>query len=173
MSDSIKALIRDVPDFPKKGILFKDITTLLADGPQFKSAVDFLVERYKGQSIDRVVAVEARGFILGAPVAYGLGAGFVPVRKLGKLPHPDKLTYSYELEYGSDTLEMHRDALLKGHRVLVVDDLLATGGTVGAVTSMVKQLGGTVVEAAFLIELGFLNGREKLKDCAVFSMITY
>jgi len=134
--DKIKEIIRDIPDFPKKGILFKDITTLLSNGPEFKRAVELIAGRYRDKGIDRVVAVESRGFILGAPVACALGAGFVPVRKKGKLPHPDKLSYSYELEYGSDTLEMHRDALIKGHKVLVVDDLLATGGTVGAVVSM-------------------------------------
>jgi adenine phosphoribosyltransferase len=173
MPDKIREIIRDIPDFPKKGILFKDITTLLANGPEFKRAVGLIAERYQGQGIDRVVAVEARGFILGAPVACALGAGFVPVRKKGKLPYPDRLSQTYELEYGTDTLEMHRDALIQGHKVLVVDDLLATGGTVGAVVKMVEELGAELVEAAFLIELGFLNGREKLKGHSVFSLLKY
>ena len=173
MSERVKKMIRDIPDFPKKGILFKDITTLLADGKEFQHAIDLLAERYKDKGIDRVVAVEARGFILGAPLAYKLGAGFVPVRKKGKLPHPEKLSASYALEYGTDTLEMHKDSLIKGHKVLVVDDLLATGGTVGAVTRMIGELGGEVVELAFLIELEFLKGADKLKDYPVFSLIKY
>jgi len=173
MSESLKRIIRDIPDFPKKGIVFKDITTLLADPIEFKRAIDLLAERYMSHGIDRVVAVESRGFILGGPLAYRLGAGFVPVRKKGKLPHPDKLSASYALEYGTDTLEMHRDALIQDHRVLVVDDLLATGGTVGAVAHLVEQLGATLVEAAFLIELSFLNGREKLGKVPVFSLIQY
>jgi adenine phosphoribosyltransferase len=173
MSERIKKMIRDVPDFPKKGILFKDITTLLSNGKEFQHAIDTLAERYEGKGIDRIVAVEARGFILGAPLAYRLGAGFVPVRKKGKLPHPERLSATYALEYGTDTLEMHKDALIKGHRVLVVDDLLATGGTVGAVTGMIKELGGEVIELAFLIELEFLKGRDKLRDYPVFSLIKY
>jgi adenine phosphoribosyltransferase len=172
VSERIKALIRDVQDFPRKGILFKDITTVLADGPSYQKVIDQLAERYKGQGIDRVVSVEARGFILGAPLAYCLGAGFVPVRKKGKLPY-QTLQSSYELEYGSDTLEVHVDALVKGHKVLVVDDLLATGGTVGAVIGLVEQLGGQVVEAAFMIELEFLHGRKKLAPNKVFSLIKY
>lgn len=173
MSRDFRTLIRDIPDFPKQGIIFKDITTLLADGPAFQEAVDTIALRYKDKGIDRVVAVESRGFILGAPVATALGAGFVPVRKKGKLPHPEKLSHSYALEYGTDTLEMHKDALIKGHRVLVVDDLLATGGTVSAVVQMVGELEAEVVEAAFLIELEFLKGREKLKGYPIFSLLTY
>jgi adenine phosphoribosyltransferase len=173
MTDRIKEIIRDIPDFPKKGILFKDITTLLADGPEFKRAIDLLAARYEGEGIDRVVAIESRGFILGAPLAYRLGAGFVPVRKKGKLPHPDKLSSTYALEYGTDTLEMHKDALVKGHRVLVVDDLLATGGTVEAVFKMIAQLGAEIVEAAFLIELSFLKGRERLTGHKIHSVIQY
>ena len=173
MSESIRRIIRDVPDFPKKGIVFKDITTLLADPTEFKRSIDLLAARYLDKGIDRVVAVEARGFILGAPLAYRLGAGFVPVRKKGKLPHPDRLSYSYDLEYGTDTLEIHTDGLIQGHKVLIVDDLLATGGTVGAVTKMVDKLGGEVVEIAFLIELEFLKGRDKLKGYPLFSLIKY
>ena len=172
MPEEIKKLIRDIADFPKPGINFKDITTLLSDGPGFKRAIDLLAERYKDKKIDIVIGAEARGFIVGAPLAYVLGAGFVPVRKPGKLPgETEKATY--ELEYGSDTLEIHKDALIKGHRVLVVDDLLATGGTVGAVAELIKKLGAEMVEAAFLIELKFLNGRDKLKGIPVHSLIQY
>lgn len=173
MPERLRKLIREIPDFPKKGINFKDITPLLSDGPGFSLAIDLLAERYRDHGIDRVVAVESRGFIFGAPLAIRLGAGFVPVRKKGKLPHLDKVSQTYELEYGSDTLEMHRDALIKGHRVLVMDDLLATGGTVGAVAKMVDELGADLVEAAFMIELSFLNGREKLAKYPVFSLIQY
>jgi adenine phosphoribosyltransferase len=172
MSERIRQLIRDVPNFPREGILFKDITTVLADGSSFAQVVDQMAERYKDRGIDRVVAVEARGFILGAPLAYRLGAGFVPVRKKGKLPY-QTLQSSYELEYGTDTLEIHVDALVQGHKVLVVDDLLATGGTAAAVLSMVEKLGGQVVEAAFLIELEFLHGRKKLAPHPVYSLIKY
>src|SRR5258708_5674189 len=170
MSSDIKKMIRDVPDFPKQGILFKDITTVLGDGESYSQVIDSLAKRYEKKGIDRVVAVEARGFILGAPLAYRLGAGFVPVRKKGKLPY-QTLQSSYELEYGTDTLEIHVDALVKGHKVLVVDDLLATGGTVSAVLDLVAKLGGEVVEAAFLIELEFLHGRKKLAPHPVFSLI--
>ena len=172
MPEKLKRLIRDVPDFPKKGILFKDITTLLADGPGFAHAIDLLATRYQGKGIDRVVAVESRGFILGAPLAYRLGAGFVPVRKKGKLPHRT-IEESYALEYGTDTLQMHEDGLIHGHRVLVVDDLLATGGTVGAVAKLCRKLGAEIVEAAFLIELNVLRGREKLVGTPIFSLIQY
>ncbi len=172
MPDELKRLIRDIPDFPKQGIVFKDITTLLADGPAFARAMDMLAKRYEGKGIDRVVAVEARGFIFGAPLAVRLNAGFVPVRKKGKLPY-HTIEENYELEYGTDTLQMHQDALIKGHKVLVVDDLLATGGTVVAVTRLIEKLGAEVVELAFMIELSFLNGREKLKGHEVFSLIKY
>jgi adenine phosphoribosyltransferase len=170
--DSLKALIRDIPDFPKKGIVFKDITTLLADGPGFAHAIDLLAERYLGRGIDRVVAMEARGFILGAPLAVRLGAGFVPVRKKGKLPH-ETIEETYALEYGQDTLQMHRDALIKGHRVLVVDDVLATGGTAAAVARLVQSLNAEIVECAFLMELDFLNGRSKLEPIATHALIHY
>jgi adenine phosphoribosyltransferase len=172
MPESLKALIRDIPDFPKKGIIFKDITTLLADGPGFAHAIDLLVERYQGKGIDRIVAMEARGFILGAPLAARLKAGFVPVRKKGKLPHAT-IEETYALEYGEDTLQMHKDALIKGHKVLVVDDVLATGGTAAAVARLVRQLEADVVEAAFLMELDFLHGREKLEGIPTFSLIHY
>jgi adenine phosphoribosyltransferase len=172
MPERLKALIRDIPDFPKPGILFKDITTLLADGPAFAHAIDLLAERYQSRGIDRVVAMEARGFILGAPLAVRLGAGFVPVRKKGKLPHAT-IEETYALEYGKDTLQMHQDALIKGHRVLVVDDVLATGGTAAAVARLVGQLEAEIVEAAFLMELGFLHGRDKLSGIPTFSLIEY
>jgi adenine phosphoribosyltransferase len=172
MPESLKALIRDIPDFPKKGIVFKDITTLLADGPGFAHAIDLLAQRYHGRGIDRVVAMEARGFILGAPLAVRLGAGFVPVRKKGKLPH-ETIEETYALEYGQDTLQMHRDALIKGHRVLVVDDVLATGGTAAAVARLVQTLNAEIVECAFLMELGFLNGRAKLEPIPTHALIHY
>lgn len=164
--------IRDVPDFPVPGILFKDITTLLQDGEAFRDAIDGLHERVKGLAADVVVGMESRGFIFAAPLAYRLGVGFVPVRKLGKLPF-ETVSIEYELEYGSNTLEIHRDAILPGQRVLVVDDLLATGGTVGATVDLVQQLGGAVVAAAFLIELKALKGRAQLDGFPVISLITF
>jgi adenine phosphoribosyltransferase len=168
----LKGFIRSIPDFPKKGIVFRDITTLLKDADAFRKAVDALVEPFAGQHVDLVVAAEARGFIFGGAVAYRLAAGFVPVRKPGKLP-AETVQRTYELEYGTDTLTVHRDAIRRGHRVLVLDDLLATGGTVAACCSLVEQLGGQVVGCAFLIELSFLNGRDKLKGRNVFSLIRY
>ncbi len=172
MPHDIQKLIRDIPDFPKPGIMFKDITPLLVNGPAFHKAIDMMAEHYKHQHIDQVVCVEARGFILGAPLAYKLGAGIVPVRKPGKLPH-DTFQATYELEYGTDTLEIHKDAIPVGGRVLIADDVLATGGTVGGVLKLIEQLQGTVVGIAFLIELGFLKGREKIKGHDVFSLIRY
>ncbi len=169
---NLKSHIRDIPDFPKPGILFKDITTLLQNKSAFKKAVDELADKFKHKKIDLVVAVEARGFILGGAVAHKLGAGFVPVRKYGKLPWKTN-SATYELEYGSDTLEMHQDAIKPRDRVLIVDDLLATGGTVKATTDLVKQLQGKIVGIAFLIELKFLKGKDKLKGYPVFSLIKY
>ncbi|HHX65479.1 MAG TPA: adenine phosphoribosyltransferase [Chloroflexi bacterium] len=162
--------IRDVPDFPVKGILFKDITPLLSDPAAFRQAVDVLAERYVNQAIDLVVAIESRGFILGAPLAYKLGAGFVPVRKPGKLPF-EKIDIEYSLEYGTNVLEMHVDAVQPGQRVLVVDDLLATGGSARAAIDLVEQLGGQVVGVAFLMELAFLNGTEQLAGYDVYSVM--
>jgi adenine phosphoribosyltransferase len=162
--------IRDIPDFPKPGILFKDITTLLKDGDSFKAAVDGLMERIGKRHVDVVVGMESRGFILGAPIAYNLGVGFVPVRKLGKLP-ADVVSVEYDLEYGSATLEMHRDALRPGAKVLVVDDLLATGGTVAGTIQLVKQLKGEIVALAFLIELVALKGRDKLAGYDIVTLI--
>ncbi|MBI2864539.1 MAG: adenine phosphoribosyltransferase [Chloroflexi bacterium] len=164
--------IRDIPDFPKEGIIFKDITTLLKDGEALKIVIDNLTEKFSSKKVDKVVCMESRGFIFGAPLAYNLGAGFVPVRKLGKLP-AETISVEYTLEYGTNTLEMHKDAIQPGERVLVVDDLLATGGTVNATINLVEQLGGNVVGIAFLIELTFLDGRNSLKDYEVVSLISY
>lgn len=157
----LASYIRDVPDFPKPGILFKDITTLLKDPQAFRQSIDLLTDAFRPDNVDVVVGMESRGFIFGAPLAYNLGAGFVPVRKLGKLP-ADTLRVEYALEYGTNTLEIHKDAIQPGQRVLVVDDLLATGGTVAATVDLIEQLGGIVVGYGFLMELLFLNGRERL-----------
>jgi adenine phosphoribosyltransferase len=170
--DHLRSKIRHVPDFPKPGILFYDITTLLADPDGFRDTIDALAGPYAGQGIDRVVGIESRGFILAAAVADRLGAGFVPVRKPGKLPSTT-LGETYALEYGTDTLEIHDDAIGPGHRVLVVDDVLATGGTARAAVNLVQRLGSTLHAAAFLIELDFLKGRGKLTDTAVFSVLRY
>ena len=164
--------IRDVPDFPEKGIVFKDITTLLSDGAAFRQALDQLTEQVRDWGIDVVVGMESRGFIFAAPIAYLLGLGFVPVRKLGKLPSAT-ISAEYELEYGTNTLEMHVDAIAKGTRVLVVDDLLATGGTVGATIDLIERAGGEVVGTAFLIELTFLGGRRRLRGHRVATLIKY
>lgn len=175
MSDdiaSIQRAIRDVPNFPKPGIVFKDITPLLANGPLFAKTIDLLAERYDGQKIDTVLGIESRGFIVGAALAYKLGAGFSVVRKPGKLPY-DTHSASYELEYGTDRLEIHVDALKPNARVIVADDLIATGGTAAATAELVSKLGGTVVECAFIIELSFLKGRDKLKQFGVYSLIQY
>lgn len=170
--EDLKKAIRDVPDFPKKGIIFKDITPLLQNTKLFKKAVDKLAGRFKDKKIDAVVSVESRGFILGSAIAYKLGASFIPVRKKGKLPYR---TYSatYDLEYGQDTLEMHQDAIAGGDRVLIIDDLLATGGTLGAVIGLVEKMGGEIAGIGFLIELSFLKGREKNKDYEIFSLIKF
>ena len=166
----LETRIRDIPDFPKPGILFKDITTLLKDGDSFKAAVDGMMERIGKRQIDVVVGMESRGFIFGAPIAYNLGVGFVPVRKLGKLP-ADVVSVEYDLEYGSATLEMHKDALRPGAKVLIVDDLLATGGTVAGTIQLVKQLKGEIVALAFLIELVALKGRDKLAGYDIVTLI--
>lgn len=170
--ENLKKLIRDVPDFPKKGIVFKDITPLLQDPKGLKAAVEAISQHYKGKKIDVVVGAEARGFILAPTVAFNLGAGFVPVRKPGKLPYK-KITESYALEYGTDTLEMHKDGIKKGQNVLMVDDLLATGGTMAACCKMVESLGGNIAGCAFLIELAFLNGNKALSKYDIFSVIKY
>jgi len=167
-----KALIREVPDFPKPGILFYDITTLLKNAQAFRQILDELTNRYKNQKISKIVGIESRGFILGSPLAYQLGTGFVPVRKPGKLP-ADIFEVKYNLEYGSNSLAIHRDAIAVGERILIVDDLLATGGTAAATVNLVRQLGGELVGLVFLVELAGLKGREKLNGCDVYSMITY
>jgi adenine phosphoribosyltransferase len=170
--ESIKRSIRTVADFPKKGILFYDITTLLKDGKKFKSVIDKLSSRFKNKNVEAVISVESRGFIIGSAIAYSLGVGMVPVRKKGKLPYK---TYSasYTLEYGKDSLEIHQDAIKPNSRVLIVDDLLATGGTTSAVIELVKKLRGKIVGIVFLIELSFLKGKEKLKGYDYFSLLTY
>jgi adenine phosphoribosyltransferase len=168
----LRAKIRDIKDFPTEGVLFKDITTLLKDRAAFRSVLDMLAARYGDERVDVVVGIESRGFILGGALAYQLGAGFVPVRKLGKLPGKT-IEVEYELEYGRDALAVHEDAIKAGQRVLVVDDLLATGGTMAATLRLMEQLGGKVVGVAFMIELAFLGGRDKLRSYSVHSLIVY
>ena len=172
MNRDYKELIRNIPDYPTPGIQFKDITTLMKDGPAFRCAIDFLANAFRESQVDLVLGPEARGFAVGAPVAYALQAGFIPVRKPGKLP-AETLSYEYELEYGKDTLEIHLDAIVPGSRVLIVDDLLATGGTAGATVKMVEKLGGSVIGLGFLVELAFLHGRDKLGSYPIVSMMTY
>lgn len=172
MNIDLQAAIRNIPDFPKKGIVFRDITTLLKDPVAFAAAVDRFYERYKNEQITKVVSVESRGFIFGAPLAYKLGAGFVPVRKPNKLP-AEKLREEYALEYGTDILEIHTDAITKGDCVLLVDDLLATGGTIQATARLVERLGGRVVGCGVLIELAFLGPRKRLAAYDIFSIISY
>jgi adenine phosphoribosyltransferase len=167
-----KSLIREVPDFPKPGILFYDITTLLKDARALRQIVDELTSRYQDKRIAKVIGIESRGFIFGAPLAYRLGAGFVPVRKPGKLPS-DTFEVTYNLEYGSNSLAIHRDAVEEGEQVLIVDDLLATGGTAAATVNLVRQLGGRVTGLVFLVELTGLKGREQLNGCEIHSLITY
>jgi len=171
-TDQLKQKIRHVPDFPKPGILFYDVTTLLRDAAGFHDAVEHLTGPFQGKGIDLVVGIESRGFIFGAAVADRIGAGFVPVRKPGKLPYTT-ITASYALEYGTDALEMHDDGVIKGERVLIVDDLLATGGTARATVDLVKRLGGEVHALAFLIELAALNGRERLPGETVHAVLKY
>ncbi|HTY82547.1 MAG TPA: adenine phosphoribosyltransferase [Dehalococcoidales bacterium] len=163
---------RDIPDFPKPGVIFRDITGLLKNGPAFKRAINALADHYKGQKIDAVVCIEARGFLLGAPLAYRLGCGLVPVRKKGKLPWK-VYRKSYALEYGEDHLEVHQDAIEPGSSVLIVDDVIATGGTIAAVAELIREMKGTIVGAAFLIELCALKGKEKIQDIPIFTLIKY
>mgnify|MGYP001579189589 CR=1 FL=1 len=170
--DNLKKMVRDIPDFPKKGIIFKDITPVLQNPKGLREAVETISNHYKSKKVDIVVGAEARGFILAPTVAFNLGAGFVPVRKPGKLPY-EKISMSYALEYGTDTLEMHKDAIKKGQQVLMVDDLLATGGTMATCCKMVETLGGNIVGCAFLIELAFLNGKKVLSKYDVYSLIKY
>lgn len=168
----LAATVRNVHDFPKKGIVFRDITTLLKDPEAFKKANDIFFNRYRDSRIDKVVGVESRGFIFGSSLAQRLGVGFVPIRKSGKLPS-STLSEQYSLEYGIDSIEIHQDAVVKGERVLLHDDLLATGGTIRAAARLIERLGGAIVEIAFLIELRFLEGRQHLKGHDVFSVIQY
>ena len=168
----LASFVRDIPDFPKPGVTFRDITPLLADHGAFSSVVDGLSAAFDGRRVDRVVGVEARGFIIGAPVAYRFGAGFTPVRKAGKLPWKVEQE-EYELEYGTDLLEIHRDGVAPGERVLIIDDVLATGGTAAATARLVERLGATVAGFAFVIELEFLAGRTKIADYDVVSLVTY
>lgn len=169
---ALRSKIRDIKDFPTEGILFKDITTLLKDAPAFRAVIDLLAGRYQQERVEVVVGIESRGFIFGGALAHQLGAGFVPVRKLGKLPGKT-IEVEYELEYGRDALAIHEDAVQRGQRVLVVDDLLATGGTMAATLRLIEQLGGQVAGVAFMIELAFLKGRDKLKNYPVHSIIVY
>jgi adenine phosphoribosyltransferase len=168
----LRRYIRDIPDFPSRGILFRDITPLLRTGTAFRAAIRSLARRYQGRRVDTIVAIESRGLLVGSALAYTLGVGVVPVRKQGKLPHK---TYraTYALEYGRDTLEIHRDAVRRGDRVLLVDDLLATGGTMGATIRLIKRCGGRIVEAAFLIELSALGGRQRLAPYPVTALVRY
>ena len=168
----LRQKIRVISDFPKEGISFKDVTTLLKDGEAYKESIDMMYDRVKHLDFDVIVGPEARGFIFAAPLSYKTGKGFVPIRKPGKLP-ADTFSYEYELEYGKDTLEVHRDAILPGQKVLIVDDLLATGGTVSAVADMIERMGAHVAGVAFLMELTFLEGRDKLGEREVISLIKY
>jgi len=170
--EGLKGLVRDVPDFPKKGIVFKDITPILKNGPALRFACEQMAHPYMGQPVDQIVGIESRGFIFGSAIACQMGVGFVPARKKGKLP-ADKEAVSYELEYGEDHLEIHRDAVTSGTRVVIIDDLLATGGTARAVVELIEKLGGTVIGISFLVELGFLKGRDKLTNRSIHSLITY
>ncbi len=173
LPELIKSKIRDVPDFPREGILFKDITTVLRDPEAFKHAVNLLAKHYEKQKIDYIAGIEARGFIFGSALAYKLGVGFIPIRKPGKLPSKTERV-SYDLEYGKDSLEIHTDAVEPGKRVLIVDDLLATGGTAEAAIKLVKKIGGVIVGIAFVVELEFLKGREKLpENCKITTLITF
>ncbi|MBP1930448.1 adenine phosphoribosyltransferase [Ammoniphilus resinae] len=167
-----KPYIRIIENFPKEGIRFKDITTLLKDGNTYKQAIDEIAEYAKQMQIDIIAGPEARGFVIGAPLAYSLGKGFAPVRKEGKLPS-EVISADYDLEYGKDRLSMHKDAIQPGQRVLIADDLLATGGTISTTIKLVEELGGVIVGAAFLIELTYLNGRDKMKGIDVFSLVKY
>ena len=170
--EELKKKIREVPDFPEPGILFYDLTTLLKDSESLRTVIDLLTQEYRDRGIDQVVAIESRGFIFGSALAYNLQAGFVPVRKEGKLP-AQTISASYDLEYGQGVLEIHTDAIQKGGRVLIVDDLIATGGTAAATTRMVHQLGGEITGLAFVVELEFLKGREKLDGFEFFSILKY
>lgn len=168
----LKKYIRNIPDFPTKGIMFKDITTLLKEPEPFKYVIDTIVDRYKNENVDKLVSVEARGYIFGGVIAYNLNCGFVPVRKPGKLP-AETISKEYTLEYGTNKVEIHKDAITEGEKVLVFDDLLATGGTVQATCQLVEQLGGKIIACAFITKLSYLHGDKKLKDYKIFSLVDY
>ena len=168
----LKETIRSIPGWPIEGVIFRDLTTLMQDPDAFRESCDILYDRYRDQAIDKIVGIDARGFVFGAVLAYKLGIGFVPVRKKGKLPHKT-LRESYSLEYGEDTLEIHEDAIEKGERVVIVDDLIATGGTVGATVKLVNRLDARLIECAFIVELPDLKGREKIPGCQVFAITEF
>ncbi len=168
----LKKFIRDIPDFPQKGVMFRDITTILKNPEAFKFCIDSIVNKYKNSTIDKVVSIEARGYIFGGAIAYNLGCGIVPVRKLGKLP-AETVRMEYELEYGKNVIEIHKDGIEKGERVLLFDDVLATGGTMLAACKLVENLGGVVVACAFIANLTYLSGTEKLKDYEVYALVEY
>jgi adenine phosphoribosyltransferase len=170
--NELKKIIRDVPDFPKKGIIFKDITTLIKDPSAFKNSIKLLLKECKKYSVDKIVGIESRGFIFGTPIALELKAGFVPIRKPGKLP-AETISETYELEYGTDSIQIHKDAIKPGDKVIIIDDLLATGGTAQAACKLIEKCGGNPVLVAFIIELTFLNGRDKLKDRNVFALLDF
>ena len=172
MLDRLRAGVRDVPDFPKKGIIFKDITPILGDHALFRASVDLFLERCRGKKIDKIVGIDARGFLFGSTVAYELDVGFVPIRKRGKLPYKTEIA-KYSLEYGEAEMEMHIDAMMTGEQVVLVDDLLATGGTSAAAAALIKKVGGELLEAQFLIELEFLHGRDQLEPTPVISFLKY
>ena len=172
MLDRLRAGVRDVPDFPKKGIIFKDITPILGDHALFRASIDLFLERCRGKKIDKIVGIDARGFLFGSTVAYELDVGFVPIRKRGKLPYKTEIA-KYSLEYGEAEMEMHIDAMMTGEQVVLVDDLLATGGTSAAAAALIKKVGGELLEAQFLIELEFLHGRDQLEPTPVISFLKY
>ncbi len=168
----LKKSVRSIPDWPIKGVIFRDLTTLMKNPQAFKESCDILVNRYRNRQLDKVVGIDARGFVFGAVLAYQLGVGFVPVRKKGKLP-AETVEESYSLEYGAGTLEIHKDAIEKGDRVVIIDDLIATGGTAGATVNLVRSLGAEILECAFLIELPDLKGRERISGCEIFAMMEF
>lgn len=172
MIEKLRAAVRDVPDFPKKGIVFKDITPILNDGALFRASIDVFLERCRGKEIDKIVGIDARGFLFGSVVAYALGIGFVPLRKKGRLPYKTE-SAAYTLEYGEADMELHIDAITQGEKIVLIDDLLATGGTSASAVTLIKKVGGELVEAIFLIELEFLHGRDKLKPTPVVSFLKY
>jgi adenine phosphoribosyltransferase len=168
----LKKCVRSIVDWPIPGVIFRDLTTLMNDPEAFKQSCDIFYERYRGKQIDKIVGIDARGFVFGAVLAYKLGLGFVPVRKKGKLPH-DTIEEVYSLEYGSGTMEIHKDAIVAGEKVVIIDDLIATGGTIGATVKLVRKLGGDIVECAFLIELPDLKGRAQIADCPIFALMEF